>query len=296
MKFGRARHAGQISTFRVVDPDCLLLLDAAAPSPDMCVRDPAAMAVLASASGREVAIGDVELLAPVGQFNRDILCTGWNYWDHYQESAGKRQGQDPVSRPEYPTFFTKGPDTVVGPNAQVPIDLRLSDTWDYEAELALVIGRDGRSIPVAHALDHIAGYCLANDVSVREFQRRHGGQWLKGKSIDGSLVLGPWITTPDELTDVQDLDITFELNGQRLQQASTAQMAFPIAHLIFELSLGMTLRAGDVLITGTPAGIGSARQPQIFLRPGDQMVTDVSGLGRLENTVVERDLASYWVP
>lgn len=236
--------------------------------------------------GARVPLADVRLLAPLTRFNRDVLCTGWNYWDHFEESRGKREGQDPRARPEHPTFFTKGPDTVIGPVDDIAFDAQLSSRWDYEAEVALVIGRDGRSIPVEQAWEHVFGYLVANDVSQRDLQRAHGGQWLKGKSIDATMPLGPWITTADEIADPHDLRITCELNGQEMQSASTGQTAFRFDQLIAELSRGMTLRAGDILLTGTPSGIGNAREPQVFLGDGDVVVTKVTGLGELHNKVV----------
>jgi 2-keto-4-pentenoate hydratase/2-oxohepta-3-ene-1,7-dioic acid hydratase in catechol pathway len=243
----------------------------------------AAQAALAAAS--VVPLADVRLAAPLTRFNRDVLCTGWNYWDHFYESSGKREGQD-VDRPERPTFFTKGPDTVIGPTDDVAFDAQLSQKWDYEAEVALVIGRDGRSIPEERAWEHVFGFCIANDVSQRDLQRAHGGQWLKGKSIDHTMPFGPWITTVDEVSDPYDLQIVCELNGEIMQNASTAQVAFRFERLIAELSQGMTLRAGDVLLTGTPSGIGNAREPQVFLNDGDMVVTKVNGLGELRNNVV----------
>lgn len=232
------------------------------------------------------------LRAPLRRFNRDVLCSGWNYWDHYEESRGKREGQDPDERPEHPTFFTKGPDTVIGPFDDVAFDERVSRKWDYEAEVALVIGRPGRSIPEERAMDHVFGLCLANDVSQRDLQRAHGGQWLKGKSIDGTMPLGPWITTLDEVADPGDVRIECVLNGEPMQSASTRQMAFSFAQLIAELSWGMTLRPGDLLLTGTPSGIGNARDPQVFLADGDELITRGSGLGELRNRVRARDLAA----
>ncbi|GLY47592.1 fumarylacetoacetate hydrolase family protein [Lentzea sp. NBRC 102530] len=232
------------------------------------------------------------LLSPVGRFNRDVLCTGWNYWDHFEESAGKREGQDPASRPLRPTFFTKGPDTVIGPSDPIAFDPTVSRQWDYEAEIAMVIGLDGRSIPEEKALDHVFGFLVANDVSQRDLQRAHGGQWLKGKSLDATMPLGPWLTTLDEIADLTALRVRCELNGVLVQDASSAQMAFPFAQIIAELSQGMTLRAGDVILTGTPSGVGNAREPQVFLQDGDVVVTRVSGLGELRNTVTLTDLAS----
>ncbi len=236
--------------------------------------------------GEVLPLSEVRLESPLRRFNRDVLCTGWNYLDHFLESKDKREG--PAEMPSRPTFFTKGPDTVIGPADDIAYDPEISQKWDYEAEIAMVIGRDGRSIPEEKALDHVFGFLVANDVSQRDLQRAHGGQWLKGKSLDATMPLGPWITTPDEL-DLADLQVQCEVNGVLLQNASSAQMAFSFARIIAELSHGMTLRAGDVILTGTPSGIGSAREPQLFLRDGDVVVTRVSGLGELRNTVTLTD-------
>jgi 2-keto-4-pentenoate hydratase/2-oxohepta-3-ene-1,7-dioic acid hydratase in catechol pathway len=289
LRLATARVDGSTRLAAVVDDGAALaLLPAALGTLDDVVRGGAGAldAARAAVDGApRTALEPGMLAAPLARFNRDVLCTGWNYWDHYEESAGKREGQDPAERPQHPTFFTKGPDTVIGPNDDVAFDPRISAKWDYEAEVALVIGRTGRSIPAERAWDHVFGLCVANDVSQRDLQRAHGGQWLKGKSIDRTMPLGPWITTLDEIEDPTQLTIEFELNGERLQHASTAQMAFAVPQLIEELSFGMTLRAGDVLLTGTPSGIGNAREPQVFLAEGDVLVSRVSGLGTLHNRV-----------
>ncbi len=254
--------------------------------------DPATQAELvrgALQSGPRIPLAQASFGAPIRRFRRDVLCTGWNYWDHFEEGFGKREGQD-VERPKAPTFFTKSPEAVIGPNDPIAYDGRLSQKWDYEAELVVIIGRGGRSIPMSQALDHIFGYCLANDVSQRDLQRRHGGQWLKGKSIDGTMPLGPFIVTPDEL-DVPKIRLRCDVNGQTVQDAVIAQMAFPIEELIAELSFGMTLYPGDVILTGTPSGVGNAREPQLFLKEGDEVVVRGEGLGELRNTMVARDLA-----
>ncbi len=239
--------------------------------------------------GTRLPLAGASLAAPVRRFRRDVLCTGWNYWDHFEESKGKREGQD-VDRPKAPTFFTKSPDVVIGPQDDVAFDSRISAKWDYEAEIAIVIGKGGRSIPRARAHEHIFGFCLANDVSQRDLQRRHGGQWLKGKSIDGTMPLGPYVVTPDEV-DLPKVRLQCLLNGELMQNAVAAQMAFPVDELIAELSFGMTLHPGDVLLTGTPSGIGNAREPQIFLKAGDEVVVRAEGLGELRNRLVEHDLA-----
>jgi 2-keto-4-pentenoate hydratase/2-oxohepta-3-ene-1,7-dioic acid hydratase in catechol pathway len=176
------------------------------------------------------------------------------------------------------------------------LDPYVSAKWDYEAEVALVIGKRCRSVAKSDALDYVFGYFLANDISARDLQRRHGGQWLKGKSIDGTLPIGPWIVTPEEF-DITESCLEFRLNGQLMQSALLKQMAFPISELIAELSFGMTLKPGDVMITGTPAGIGNAREPPVFLKPGDEMIVSATGLGELRNRVVATNLhASTDVP
>jgi 2,4-diketo-3-deoxy-L-fuconate hydrolase len=238
-----------------------------------------------------VTLDGVRLLAPLRRFRRDILCTGWNYWDHFHESRGKREGQD-VDAPEHPTFFTKAPDTAIGPYDDIAYDPAISAKWDYEAELAVVIGLRGRSIPEEKALDHVWGYTLANDISQRDLQRAHGGQWLKGKSIDRTMPLGPWVVTPDELGDPQDVHLQCLLNGEVMQDASTSQMAYSVARLISELSFGMTLHPGDLLLTGTPAGIGNAREPQVFLAEGDEIVVQSNRIGELRNHLARTDLAT----
>ncbi len=242
----------------------------------------------AERAGETVPLSSVRLLAPIRRFSRDILCTGWNYWDHFEESKGKREGQD-VDRPSAPTFFTKSPHVVISPYDDIPHDPHISAKWDYEAEVGLVIGKQCRNLTRANAHEVIFGYFLANDTSQRDLQRRHGGQWLKGKSIDGTMPIGPWIVTPDAL-DIDSAQLELELNGEIMQSSSVQQMAFPIVELLAELSFGMTLMPGDVLITGTPSGIGNAREPQIFFKPGDEMVVRATGLGELRNKVVAADL------
>lgn len=296
MKLATVLVDGKERLAAVAESDTVAVLPAAAPTLDDIVRGGAeALDSLRPdlAHAERLPLDAVHLTAPLRRFNRDILCTGWNYWDHFEESKGKREGQDPAERPKHPTFFTKGPDTVVGPYDDLAHDPEISAKWDYEAEVVLVIGKTGRSIPEEKAWEHVFGFCVANDVSQRDLQRRHGGQWLKGKSIDATMPLGPWITTTDEIADPYDLTIRCAVNGAVLQEASTRQVAFRFERIIAELSWGMTLHAGHVILTGTPSGIGNARDPQIFLHPGDEVVTEVSGLGQLRNRVVSRDLSGY---
>lgn len=239
-------------------------------------------------NGVRVPLDALTLRAPIRRFSRDVLCCGWNYWAHFEESKGKREGQD-VDRPTAPTFFTKSPHVVIGPYDAVPHDPYISAKWDYEAEIGIVIAKRCRNLTKATAESAIFGYFLANDTSQRDLQRRHGGQWLKGKSIDGTMPMGPWIVTPEDI-DFEETVLELELNGEVMQSASVKQMAFSIPELLAELSFGMTLMPGDVLITGTPAGIGNAREPAVFFKPGDEMVVRATGLGELRNTVVAADL------
>lgn len=234
----------------------------------------------------------IRLQAPIPQPRRSVFATGWNYHDHFEEGRDKRDDErDEI--PDYPTFFTKASTTVIGPTDPVPHDAALSDRIDYEAEIAVVIGRGGRSIPAEAALDHVFGYTLANDVTARDIQRRHGNQWDKGKSIDASCPLGPVIVTADEIGDPQALELRCWVNGEIRQQASTAAMAFPIASIIEHLSSGMTLVPGDILLTGTPAGVGYVMEPPRFLEPGDTVEVSSPQIGELRNPVEARSLTTY---
>lgn len=296
MKFGTVKAAGAERVACLLDDKSGVLLP-----PEMgdlvavierCGADADALGTLAQDPRAEpFELSNVEVLAPIRRFHRDVLCTGWNYWDHFYESEGKREGQD-VPKPDAPTFFTKGPDVVIGPNDDIAFDPELSAKWDYEAEIVVIIGKTGRSIPKDKAMQHVFGYCLANDVSQRDLQRRHGGQWLKGKSIDATMPLGPWIVPQSEV-DLPNVTIECDLNGKRMQQASASQMAFGIPELVSELSFGMTLRAGDVLLTGTPSGIGNARTPPVFLREGDELIVRATGLGELRSRMRKFSLSTY---
>ena len=234
-------------------------------------------------------IAEVELEAPIPAPRRNVFCVGWNYLPHFEEGRGRREGQE-QDLPEHPTFFTKATTTVTGPASGIPFDAAFSDKVDYEAELAVVIGRQGVNIPAEEALQYVFGYTAANDVSVRDVQKRHGGQWFKGKSMDDSCPMGPWILTSDEVADPQSLSIQCHVNGVEKQSSNTKNMHFPVAELIAELSRGMTLLPGDILLTGTPEGVGQWRQPPEFLQPGDEITVTVSGIGELTNKMSERSV------
>jgi 2,4-diketo-3-deoxy-L-fuconate hydrolase len=237
-------------------------------------------------------LDDVHLLSPIPEPERFVLATGWNYLEHFHEGIGKRN-DTVVELPEYPSFFAKADTTVIGPRDPLPYDAALTEQLDGEGEIAVVIGVGGRNIPVDQAPRHLFGYTLANDVTARDIQRRHGGQWLKGKSVDGTCPLGPALVTPDELDPAVPLDLTYSVNGEVMQDATTDLMIFTIAELVSSLSEAMTLQPGDILLTGTPAGAGYARNPPMFLAPGDEVVVASSALGELRNRVVEQSLTTY---
>lgn len=231
-------------------------------------------------------------MAPIPRPDRFLMATGWNYLDHFKEGLGKR-GDGVTELPEYPSFFAKAETTVIGPSDPIPYDAQLTQQLDFEAEIAVVIGTGGRNIPVDKVGRHLFGYTLANDVSARDIQRRHGGQWLKGKSIDGSCPLGPYLVTADEINPDEPINLSCSLNGEIMQSATTDLMIFSISQLVSHLSEAMTLRSGDILLTGTPQGVGYARTPPRFLLPGDEVVVSSSRLGTLRNRVMERSLATY---
>lgn len=226
----------------------------------------------------------VRLLAPLPSLVRNAFCVGRNYVDHVKEGAVARQVE--VKLPEAPQYFTKATHALVGPDADVRLDPRVTRRFDYEVELAVIIGRGGRDIPAASAYEHVFGYTVANDVTARDLQKRHD-QWFKGKSLDTTLPLGPWIVDREEIGDPSSLELTMFVNGEERQRARVAQMIFDIPFLISNLSAGLTLEPGDVIATGTPSGVGFAMNPPQYLKGGDQMVARIDRIGELRNRVVE---------
>jgi 2-keto-4-pentenoate hydratase/2-oxohepta-3-ene-1,7-dioic acid hydratase in catechol pathway len=227
------------------------------------------------------------LFAPIGP--RNIFAVGWNYSEHFLQSRSFHGGATKTlaDMPKHPTFFMKSAHSVVGPDEPVRHPGPHSDMLDWEAELVAIVGRPGRDIPEQRALEHVFGYTIGNDVSVRDHQRgRHGEQWVKGKSFDTHCPIGPWIATADEIPDPQVLRISSRVNGETMQDARTDQMVFNVARIVAELSVGMTLEPGDIILTGTPSGNGDARTPPIYLRPGDVMEMEIEGIGVLRNKVV----------
>ncbi|WP_371736327.1 fumarylacetoacetate hydrolase family protein [Acidovorax sp. SRB_14] len=229
-----------------------------------------------------LSLDTLTLVSPIDP-PRNILCVGWNYLKHFDESLGKREGQD-VPLPDRPTLFTKLPTTVAGPYDALPLQQSYTDKLDWEVELAVIIGTGGRDISEHDALSHVFGYTVANDISARDLQRAHGAQWFKGKSLDCTCPMGPVLVTADEITNPQDLAIACYLNGEVVQSGHTSRQIFSVARVIAEISAGLTLLPGDVILTGTPEGIGAARTPPVFIRDGDTIECEVQGIGRLRNT------------
>ncbi len=207
-----------------------------------------------------------------------FICIGLNYSDHAAEAG--------MQVPPEPIIFFKATSAVCGPNDDVEIP-RGSEKSDWEVELGIVISKEAKYVTEAEALDHVAGYCVVNDVSERAFQLEHAGQWVKGKSHDTFGPIGPWLVTRDEVADPQNLRLWLELNGERVQNGSTATMVYGVAHLISYLSKFMTLQPGDIITTGTPPGVGMGMKPQRFLKPGDVMELGVEGLGSQRQKTVQ---------
>ena len=226
---------------------------------------------------------DSVLMAPIPVPRKNVFCVGRNYAEHIAE--GERAQNVKIGVTEHPVFFTKPATAVVPPNGDVLIFPSVSEAIDYEVELAVVIGKAGRNISKADAFDHIFGYTILNDITARDVQRRHGGQYFKGKALDGSCPIGPWIVTADALSDPHNISIGLTVNGDQRQNGKTSDMIFDIPTLIASLSEGLTLEPGDIIATGTPSGVGYAMDPPSFLKAGDTVVCEISEIGALTNTV-----------
>lgn len=247
--------------------------------------DPVALVAgrgMARETGRTFALEEVRLLSPVKPV-RNVMCVGWNYLPHFEEGA-KIHGDRPL--PDHPAFFSKTTTTVIGPNDDVPSHSDITSQLDYEVELGVVIGERVTVLTEESALDAIAGYLVGQDISARDLQKAHGGQWYKGKSLDGTCPIGPWLISADEIDDPQDLDIVCKVDGEVRQSSNTKHMIFPIRRLLAELSAGLTLLPGDIFLTGTPEGVGMSMEPPGFLKPGQVIESTITGIGTLRNRVV----------
>ncbi len=237
--------------------------------------------LLAGLAGLDIA--ELTLVEPVTRFGppvagiRKILGIGLNYRSHAEETGAKPRDE--------PLVFSKAVTALSGPNDPIVIPKTASQV-DHEVELAVIIGQIARNVTPQAALEHVAGYAVINDVSERAYQRERGGQFLKGKSADSFAPLGPWLVTKDEIADCQALGLWLSVNGEMRQRATTAEMIFPVPFLISHLSEFMTLEPGDVIATGTPAGVGLGRMPPVYLNPGDIVELGIDGLGQQRQEVV----------
>ncbi|HEX3630833.1 MAG TPA: fumarylacetoacetate hydrolase family protein [Candidatus Dormibacteraeota bacterium] len=236
---------------------------------------------LSSSKAATRRLAELTLLSPLDPPRGNVLAIGRNYQEHAKESA-RAWGEE--IKP--PTVFTKAQTSVAGPYEDIPIDPGVSEKIDWEAELGVVIGKAGINIKPEDAMSHVFGYTVINDVSARDIQNGWGGQFFKGKSLDKYCPMGPWVVTADEIPDPQNLRLTLKVNGVTKQAGNTRNMINSVEQLIVWLSIGMTLLPGNVIATGTPDGVGFARTPPEFLKPGDVMETEVEGVGLLRNKMV----------
>ncbi|WP_371168158.1 fumarylacetoacetate hydrolase family protein [Aliiroseovarius sp. 2305UL8-7] len=220
--------------------------------------------------------GEPRIGACVGQVGK-FICIGLNYADHAAEAG--------MELPEEPVIFFKATSSIMGPNDDVEIP-RTSVKSDWEVELGVIIGKHAKYVSVDKALDHVAGYCVVNDLSERDFQLHRSGQWVKGKSCDTFGPIGPWLVTRDEIQDPQDLSMYLEVNGHRYQDGSSRTMHFDVATVVSHLSQFMSLQPGDVISTGTPPGVGMGQTPETYLKPGDRIELGIAGLGVQRQKVV----------
>ncbi len=245
------------------------------------VLTPEGLARLASIdpASRPLVDGSPRLGACVGDVGK-MICVGLNYADHAAESG--------MAVPPEPVLFFKATSAICGPNDDVRIP-RGSEKTDWEVELGVVIGREARYVDEADAMDHVAGYCIINDMSERAFQIERSGQWVKGKSADTFGPTGPWLVTKDEVSDPQDLAMWLEVDGHRYQDGSTQTMVYGVQHLVHYISQFMSLQPGDIISTGTPPGVGMGQKPQVYLREGQVMELGIAGLGTQRQQTVAWD-------
>lgn len=277
MRFASALHNGRM-VFGRVDDESLYDVSASFSDPAAALTLTADGAVAcAAASGPSIPLADLRLVPPVPKPDR-ILCIGVNYAAHRAES-------DRPSDSAYPTVFTRFPSSVVGHDEPI-VRPRVSDRFDYEGELAVVIGRTGRYISAGDALAHVAGYTCFNDGTLRDYQR-HTAQFVPGKTFDRSGSCGPWVVTTDEIPDPSALHLRTLLNGEEMQSAPTSNLIHDVVALIVYCSEFTTLEPGDLIVTGTPGGVGYARTPPVFMQPEDVVEVQITGIGTLRNRVVD---------
>ncbi len=269
--------------FQAEAPTSLQDLISAGPAALATVRDLLARA-LAEPSNAALwsPLASAVLLAPIPRPRKNVFCVGRNYKAHIEEGARARGV--PVVWPTVPEFFSKPSTAVIGQGADIRLDTALTEQLDYEVELALVIGKTIRDIPVSEALDAVFGYTVLNDVTARDLQKRHH-QWFKGKGLDTYCPIGPWVVTADAYGDPSGHRVTLRVNGETRQDSSTSDLLFNVATIVSVLSQGLTLEPGDIVATGTPAGVALGMTPQRWLVDGDVVEAEVEGIGILKNTV-----------
>ena len=251
------------------------------------IRSGASFDTLYAAKGQRIALSELKLLAPIPVPVRNIMCVGKNYREHAREFTASGFDSSASSAadaiPTAPIIFTKVPQSVIGPGEPILYPTGVSDQLDYEAELAVIIGKPGRGIPLGSAMQHVWGYTIVNDVTARDLQARHK-QWFLGKSMDTFAPMGPWCVTADEV-DLGSSAIRCWVNGELRQEARFTDLIFDVPTLISTISAGISLVAGDIIATGTPAGVGIGFKPPRFLKKGDTIAMEVDGIGRLSNPV-----------
>jgi 2-keto-4-pentenoate hydratase/2-oxohepta-3-ene-1,7-dioic acid hydratase in catechol pathway len=277
-RLGALRHDRVLDLSANGGPPSLLALIQAGPA-----QWQRAAAVAEAMGDAGTPLDSVRLHAPIPRPLKNVFCLGLNYVAHAKESAAARNKETKI--PDIPVIFSKTPTTVNGPFDDVPVDRAVTSQVDWEVELGVIIGTTGKNIRGADALAHVFGYTVINDISARDVQIAHGGQWFKGKSLDGSCPMGPMVVTADEFGDPQAKRLQCRVNGVSKQDATTADMIFPVPTIIEWLSKGMTLEAGDVIATGTPAGVGMGRDPKEFLQKDDVVETEIEGIGTLRNRI-----------
>jgi 2-keto-4-pentenoate hydratase/2-oxohepta-3-ene-1,7-dioic acid hydratase in catechol pathway len=249
---------------------------------DAINQGPTVLALPPVGAPTPIPLSSVTLLAPIPNPIRNVICLGLNYAEHAKESAAARGIVAKI--PTVPVIFTKATNTVNGPFASIPFDKEVSSDIDWEVELGVIIGKRGKNIKAEDAMQYVFGYTVINDVSARDLQTAHT-QFFKGKSLDGACPMGPWIVTADEVADPHNLAIRCRVNDVVKQDGNTSDMIFKIPFIIEWLSRGMTLEAGDIIATGTPSGVGMARTPPEWLKPGDVVECEVEGVGTIRNTI-----------
>jgi acylpyruvate hydrolase len=273
MRIASVLHAGKPAIVAQRDGQLLLVRDRAELGPETPFQS-----LVEDAAHAQTVVSESDVRwRPVIPNPHRIICLGLNYRAHVEESGREE--------PSYPVLFTKWASSLAAAGADIPIPPE-SSAVDFEAELALVVGRPGRRIPATEALDHLAGVTIANDITMRDYQYKTH-QWLQGKAWDASTPIGPYLVTIDEVGELSDLAVRLTLNGEVMQDSNTGRMIFDVPTIIATISEFTSLDAGDVILTGTPAGVGFRREPKVLLKDGDELTAEITGLGALTNRMVE---------